>query len=141
MRKFILSILILVAMVGTMSAQRVWAYGLDLTQEGDVCAFSFISTNDATEANLVFSDATTDAVLGKVAIDNVIKGENIVELALKDIPYTGVMNWAVELKGEAIEEMYEVTDDAVDAFHFYLSQGVAINNNPAPAFLSATNNS
>ena len=132
MRKIILSFLVLVAMVGTMSAQRVWAYGLNMTQEADVYAFSFISTNDATEANLVFSDATTDAVLGKVAIDKVIKGENTVELALNDIPYTGVMNWAVELKGEAIEEFVDLTDGDVidDKFYFYLPQGVAVNNNP-----------
>lgn len=130
MRKFILSILTLVAMVGTMSAQRVWAYGLGMTQADGTVTFSFISTAAATSANLVFTDVETGAELGKVAIDQVVKGENVVSLSEADIPCSGVMNWSVELSGEAIEEMYEVTDDAVDAFHFYLSQGVAINNNP-----------
>lgn len=129
MRKIILSFLVLVAMVGTMSAQRVWAYGLNMESTEDAYTFSFTATNDATGANLVFVD-TTGVEQGKVALEGVVLGKNTFTLTVDQIPGSGLLNWAVELSGEAIEEMYEVTDDAVDAFHFYLSQGVAINNNP-----------
>lgn len=130
MRKIILSFLVLVAMVGTMSAQRVWAYGLGMSQADGTVTFSFTSTAAATSATLVFTDVETGAELGKVAIDQVVKGENVVSLSEADIPCSGVMNWSVELSGEAIAEMYEVTHDSVDVYHFYLSHGVAINNTP-----------
>ena len=51
MKKIILSFLALIAMVGTTSAQRVWAYGLNMESSVDTYTFSFIATNDVTGAN------------------------------------------------------------------------------------------
>lgn len=135
MKRFFSCLLALLSMIGVANAQRVWAYALQVEEmEGDhpVYNFTFIATADATSANLVFTDEDGNET-GKVAIQNVSQGENVVELSLEQIPGSGMLNWAVELSGEAIAEVTEVTDDAVDAFHFYLPQGVAINNNPESA--------
>lgn len=132
MKKIFISFLALIAMVGAINAQRVWAYGLNLEQmESDpvVCKFLFTATADATGANLVFLNADgTEA--GKVAVENVVKGVNVVELSIDKIPGQGALNWAVELSGAAITEVTEVTNDTTDAFRYYFSQGVAVNNNP-----------
>ena len=115
--------------------QRIWAYDLNLeaSSGGNPCyKFTFVSTANATAANLVFlkSDGTE---VGKVALETVIKGENIVELTLDMIPGQGKLNWGVELTAEPITKVTELTDESVDVFHFYYPQSVAINNNPESA--------
>ena len=128
MKKIFLSLFALIAIVGMVNAQRVWAYGLNLEQSGDELTFTFISTNDDTDAKLLFVDENGD-VKGEVTVNDVVEGENVVDLTLNQIPATGTLNWAVELSADAIDEVYEVTEDK-DDFYFYLSQGVATNNNP-----------
>ena len=128
MKKIFLSFLAIIAMVGMVSAQRTWAYGLNMTQEGDNYTFVFKSTTAATAANLVFTDAAGE-VAGKVALENVVAGENTKVLALADIPGEGTLNWAVELTGAAIEGVTEVTA-AEDKYYYYLAQDVAANVNP-----------
>ena len=129
MKKIILSFLALIAMVGTMSAQRVWAYGLKMESSVDTYTFSFVATNDVTSANLVFVSAN-GAEQGKVALEGVVAGENTFTLTADQIPGSGRLNWAVELSGAAIEEFVDLTADAADKYYFYLPQGVAVNNNP-----------
>lgn len=135
MKRIFISFLAVIAMVGMANAQRVWAYNLDLEESVgrlSMCKFTFVATANATTANLVFFNA--DGVeVGKVAVENVVKGENVVELNLDAIPGQGALNWAVELAAEPIAEITELTDESVDVFHFYLSQGVAINNSPESA--------
>ena len=128
MKKIFLSFLAIIAMVGMVSAQRTWAYGLNMTQDGDNYTFVFKSTTAATSANLVFTDAAGE-VAGKVALENVVAGENTKVLALADIPGEGTLNWAVELTGAAIEGVTEVTA-AEDKYYYYLAQDVAANVNP-----------
>lgn len=129
MKKIILSFLALIAVVGTMSAQRVWAYGLKMESSVDTYTFSFVATNDVTSANLVFVNAN-GAELGKVALEGVVAGVNTFTLTADQIPGSGRLNWAVELSGAAIEEFVDLTADAADKYYFYLPQGVAVNNNP-----------
>ena len=128
MKKIFLSFLAIIAMVGMVSAQRTWAYGLNMTQEGDNYTFVFKSTTAATAANLVFTDAAGE-VAGKVALENVVAGENTKVLALADIPGEGTLNWAVELTGAAIEEVTQLTDDSKYG-GFWFAYGVGVNNNP-----------
>lgn len=129
MKKIILSFLALIAMVGTMSAQRVWAYGLKMESSVDTYTFSFVATNDVTSANLVFVNAN-GVEQGKVALEGVVAGKNTFTLTVDQIPGSGLLNWAVELSGAAIEEFVDLTADAADKYYFYLPQGVAVNNNP-----------
>ena len=133
MKKIFLSFLAIIAMVGMVSAQRTWAYGLNMTQEGDNYTFVFKSTTAATAANLVFTDAAGE-VAGKVALENVVAGENTKVLALADIPGEGTLNWAVELTGAAIEGVVELTADAAAKYFYYLLQGVAVNVNPESSY-------
>lgn len=143
----LLAALVMTAAAGlnTISAQRVWAYDLDLSQEEKSYVFEFTAVADATEANLVFTDEEGKEV-GKVAINDVKKGENKITLTEDQIPGTDVtLTWGIELKGAAIEEMVQVTNDTTDIFRFYLPQDVvAINNTESVDFgiflvLQATN--
>lgn len=127
MKKIFLSLVALVATVGMLNAQRTWAYGLDLEANDGSYKFVFTASTDATAANLVFLNADgTEA--GKVAV-SVVKGENAVELTAAQIPGTGVLNWAVELTGAAID-VATVLTDASDKYYYYLPQDVEVNNNP-----------
>ena len=133
MKKFFLSFVALVAMVGMLNAQRTWAYDLDLVlKDGgpNAYTFTFTASTDVVSANLVFLKADgTEA--GKVALSNVVKGENSVELTAAQIPGTGELTWAVELTGAAIEAMAEVTDaSTTEIYNYYLPQDVAVDNNP-----------
>lgn len=124
MKKILLSFLALVAMVGMVNAQRTWAYGLNMSQEGDNYTFVFKSTTAATAANLVFTDAAGE-LAGKVALENVVAGENTKVLALADIPGEGTLNWAVELTGSAIAEVSVISSSN----KIYFPQGVVANVN------------
>ena len=129
MKKFFLSFVALVAMVGMLNAQRTWAYGLDLEANDAAYKFVFTASTDVVSANLVFLKADgTEA--GKVALSNVVKGENTVELTAAQIPGTGELNWAVELTGAAIDAMVELTDANAGIYNYYLPQDVAVDNNP-----------
>ena len=128
----LLAALVITAAAGfnTISAQRVWAYDLDLSQEEKSYVFEFTAVADATEANLVFTDEEGKEV-GKVAINDVKKGENKITLTEDQIPGTDVtLTWGIELKGAAIEEMVQVTNDTTDIFRFYLPQDIVAINNP-----------
>ena len=127
MKKIFLSLVALVATVGMLNAQRTWAYDLNLEANDGSYKFVFTASTDATAANLVFLNADgTEA--GKVAV-SVVKGENAVELTAAQIPGTGVLNWAVELTGAAID-VATVLTDASDKYYYYLPQDVEVNNNP-----------
>lgn len=132
MKKFFLSFVALVAMVGMLNVQRTWAYDLDLVvKDGgpNAYTFTFTASTDVVSANLVFLKADgTEA--GKVALSNVVKGENSVELTAAQIPGTGELNWAVELTGAAIDAMVELTDANAGIYNYYLPQDVAVDNNP-----------
>lgn len=123
-------VMTMAAGINTISAQRVWAYNLDLSQEEKSYVFEFTAVADATEANLVFTDEEGKEV-GKVAINDVKKGENKITLTEDQIPGTDVtLTWGIELKGAAIEEMVQVTNDTTDIFRFYLPQDIVAINNP-----------
>lgn len=128
----LLAALVMTAAAGlnTISAQRVWAYELSLSQENASYTFTFKAVADATEANLVFTAADGTEV-GKVAVKDVKQGANTVTLTEDQIPGKDVtLNWAVELKGAAIEALTEVTNAETDVYKFYLPQDVVAINNP-----------
>lgn len=122
--------MIMAAGFNTINAQRVWAYGLTLSQEGTSYHFAFTAVADATEANLVFTTADGTEV-GKVLIKDVKQGANTFILTEEEIPGKDViLHWSVELKGAAIEALTEITDVDKGIYNFYLPQGVAVDNNP-----------
>lgn len=128
MKKIFISFLALVAIVGVANAQRTWAYDLNSTQEGDAYTFEFKATTAATTANLVLVDVDGNEV-AKLPLENVVAGANSVTLELAKL-HKDAVNWAVELTGEAIAEMKELTTEENTDFHFWLPQGVAVDNSP-----------
>lgn len=128
MKKIFISFLALVAIVGVANAQRTWAYDLNSTQEGDAYTFEFKATTAATTANLVLVDVNGNEV-AKLPLENVVAGANSVTLELAKL-HKDAVNWAVELKGEAIAELVEVTDVNRGIYDFYLPQDVTVDNNP-----------
>lgn len=128
MKRIFISFLAVIAMVGVANAQRTWAYDLNSTQVGDAYTFEFKATTAATTANLVLVDVNGNAV-AKLPLENVVAGANSVTLELAKL-HKDAVNWAVELTGEAIAELTEVTDVNRGIYNFYLPQDVAVDNNP-----------
>ena len=128
MKKLLLSLLALVAMIGTISAQRAWAYDLGLGYASDTYTFSFKATT-AANATLIFTDAEGTELATHDA-GAVVAGANTVSLPKAQLPEGDAIYWAVKLTGEAIADLVEVTDASKDIYNFYLPQGVAVDNNP-----------
>ena len=131
MKRIFISFLALAALVGAANAQRTWAYDLNLSKEGDAYTFEFKATTAATAANLVLVDVNGNEV-AKLPLENVVAGANTVTLELAEL-HKDAVNWAIELKGEAIASFVEVTDASKGIYNFYLPQGVAVDNNPESA--------
>ena len=131
MKRIFISFLALAALVGAANAQRTWAYDLNLSKEGDAYTFEFKATTAATTANLVLVDVDGNEV-AKLPLENVVAGANTVTLELAEL-HKDAVNWAIELTGDAITEMVEVTDASKGIYNFYLPQGVAVDNNPESA--------
>ena len=131
MKRIFISFLALAALVGAANAQRTWAYDLNLSKEGDAYTFEFKATTAATTANLVLVDVDGNEV-AKLPLENVVAGANTVTLELAEL-HKDAVNWAIELKGEAIASFVEVTDASKGIYNFYLPQGVAVDNNPESA--------
>ena len=128
MKKIFLSLFALIAMVGMVNAQRVWAYGLKMSVVEETYTFEFSATTAATSANLVFLNADGSEA-GKVALQNVVAGANTVTLTPAEIPGEGTLNWAVELAAGAITEVTKLTDDS-KYNGFWFAYGVGVNTNP-----------
>ena len=128
MKKLLFSLLALVAMIGTISAQRAWAYDLGLGYASDTYTFSFKATT-AANATLIFTDAEgTELAIHDAGA--VVAGANTVSLPKAQLPEGDAIYWAVKLTGEAIADLVEVTDASKGIYNFYLPQGVAVDNNP-----------
>ena len=131
MKRIFISFLALAALVGAANAQRTWAYDLNLSKEGDAYTFEFKATTAATTANLVLVDVDGNEV-AKLPLENVVAGANSVTLELAKL-HKDAVNWAVELKGEAIvagETLAEVTDQSRGIYDFYNMKDVLVDNNP-----------
>ena len=126
MKKIILFLFALLAMVSSTNAQRAWAYGLGLSSEGDAYTFTFKATTTA-DATLVLYQEGVE--VGTVALGAARAGNNTFTMTKDMLPGEGELNWAVRLIGEAIAEAVEVTSDE-DKYYYYLAQDIATNTNP-----------
>ena len=127
MKKNILFLFALLAMVSSTNAQRAWAYGLGLSSEGDAYTFTFKATT-AAEATLVLYQE--GAEVGTVALGDAVAGDNSFTLTKDQINQVGVYNWGVKLDGEEIALAELVTSVGT----FYMPFGLGINNNPESKF-------
>ena len=115
------------------ASPRAWAYDLRLDADTDPAnyIFTFTATSAGT-ATIFFTDeegtsvAPTQEVVGTVAA-----GETKTVTIAKSA-FTGDKDiyWSVELAGEAIAKMAELTDPTEGIYNFYVPQGVAVDNSP-----------
>lgn len=110
-------------------ACRIWAYDLNLSNEGNAYTFEFKSTTYAIAAYLIFLDEE-EKEISRYALNRVEKGLNTFTLDIHDIVQTdNVIRWAVELHSEPIQDIVEITSNE-DKYYYYLAQDVAVNTNP-----------
>ena len=115
--------------VDTSFVKGIFAYDLNSTESGDGgYTFTFKSNSDAREAYLVFTDNATGEETGRVALENVVEGQNTVTLTKDQLPGDNgqVMNWAVNVVGDAITRFTRLND--VNAT--YTRATVAIDRSP-----------
>ena len=137
MKKILLSFVALFAMVSMATAQRAWAYDLELTPSVDSYTFAFKAVT-AGDATLVFYKEGAEA--GTLNLGSVSAGDNTVtktsEELLGAIQQSGDFTWGVKMTGGAIAEMKELTKDSETDFHFWMPTGVAVDNNPESPYFS-----
>ncbi len=118
--------------VDTSFVKGIYAYDLTSTEASDgAYTFTFKANSDAREAYLVFTDKTTGEEVGRVALENVVEGENTVTLSKDQLPGDNgqVMNWAVNVKGDAITRIVRLNDHYAN----YTRAAVAIDRSPESA--------
>ena len=115
--------------VDTSLVKGIFAYDLNSSKNEDKSyTFTFNANSDAREAYLVFTDNTTGEEVGRVALENVVEGENTVTLTKDQLPGDNgqVMNWAVNVKGDAITRITRLNDN----YATYTRAMVAIDRSP-----------
>ena len=131
MKKLTLFLLAMFAMVQMASAQRAWAYDLELTPSVDSYTFAFKAVT-AGDATLVFYKEGVEA--GTLNLGSVSAGANTVtktsEELLSAIGKAGDFTWGVKMTGGAIAAVAEVTDQSRGIYDFYNMMGVTVDNDP-----------
>ncbi len=131
MKKLLLSLIALFAMISMATAQRAWAYDLGLTSSGDSYTFTFKAVT-AGDATLVFYKEGVEA--GTLNLGSVSAGANTVtktsEELLSAIGKAGDFTWGVKMTGGAIAAVAEVTDQSRGIYDFYNMMGVTVDNDP-----------
>lgn len=102
-----------------------YAYALAVATEGATSTFSFKSTAEAQEANIVFKKVADGEVAATLPVGAVKEGDNSVAIANADIP-EGELNWEVEVVNKAVAQPTLISK--VDGFA--KSRGIAIDNSP-----------
>ena len=112
-------------------APRAWAYDLKKGEDGANYTFTFKTTSAGT-ATLIFKDKDGNiqdfgahtATATEAGAQTITIAKTVFDDATKDI------YWEVELAGEAIAKMAELTDPALEIYDFYSTLGVVVDNNP-----------
>ncbi|MBR5854747.1 MAG: hypothetical protein IKY87_03605 [Paludibacteraceae bacterium] len=112
---------------------RAWAYDLRLDADTDPANYIFtFKTTSAGTATLIFKDedgniqnfGTHTATATTAEEKTITIAKTVFAAATKDI------YWEVELAGEAIAKMAEITNPARNIYDFYNMMGVVVDNDP-----------
>ena len=112
---------------------RAWAYDLRLDADTDPTNYIFtFKTTSAGTATLIFKDedgniqnfGTHTATATEAGEQTITIAKTVFDAATKDI------YWEVELAGDAIAKMAEITDPARNIYDFYNMMGVVVDNDP-----------
>ena len=115
--------------VDTSFVKGIFAYDLNSAEaDNDGYTFSFKSNSDAREAYLIFTDNTSGEEVGRVALENVVEGQNEITLTKDQLPGDDgqVMNWAVNVVGDAITRITRLNGHYAD----YTRATMAIDRSP-----------
>jgi len=108
----------------------IFAYGLSSSANADgTYTFQFTANYNSTNAALVFYDSDSQNEIGRVAIDNVVEGQqNTLTLSQSEIPGNigQVLNWGVYLKAKNIGEITKLNAD--NEIYNYTRIGIAVDN-------------
>lgn len=118
--------------VDTSFVKGIFAYDLSSTLEADGSyTFHFKTNADAQVANIIFTDSASGEEIGRVALNNVIEGDNSFMLSKDDLPGSNgqVMNWAINVVGEPITRITRLNDN----YASYTRAAVAIDRSPESA--------
>ncbi len=116
---------------------RVFAYGLNVVDNGNSYTFSFTPNATAKSGRIIVYNGETKVQVKEFAIDAPItKGvKKEVTISKWNLPKLAGMTWAVELTGEKVESLAVLNNTGdTDTYRFYRPQGVAIDNNPESDF-------
>lgn len=110
---------------------RAWAYDLRKGEDGENYTFTFKTTSAGT-ATLIFKDKDgTPLDFGAHTATAIAAEEKTITIAKSTFEdATKDIYWSVELAGEAITKMAEITDPALEIYDFYSTLGVVVDNNP-----------
>ncbi|MBR1935566.1 MAG: N-acetylmuramoyl-L-alanine amidase [Muribaculaceae bacterium] len=99
----------------TSAPRGIFAYGLDLTDNGnDTYTFTFTPNVKPQAARLVFYDSNGNQVGNGLTLTNVTSGENVFTFNKSQLPGSmadGNMTWGVELEGEPITAFTKLNTD------------------------------
>ena len=129
MKKLLLSLIALFAMISMATAQRAWAYDLDLTSSGDSYTFTFKAVT-AGDATLVFYKDGVEA--GTLNLGSVIAGDNTLtktsEALLETIQQSGDFTWGVKMSAGAIAAGTELKQ--LNSTLYYNMMGIVADVDP-----------
>ena len=117
---------------GDETVKGIFAYDLNRTADDNGnYVFSFKCNSDATQANLVFTDSLSGQEVGRVALNDIVTGQNTVTIAPENLPGTDgqVLSWAVNVVGEPITTIQRVNS----TYATYTRATVAIDRSPESA--------
>ena len=115
--------------VDTSFVKGIYAYNLTSTEAADGSyTFTFDVNSDAREAFLIFTDNTTGEEVSRIALENIAEGGNTVTMSKDQLPGDDgqVMNWAVNVKGDAITRIARLNDHYAN----YTRATMAIDRSP-----------
>ncbi len=116
--------------------KRIYAYNLrDTKNDDDSYTFTFTANSDAQAGEIIFTDATSGATIGSVALSEVKEGSNTITITQNDLPGTdeATMNWAVKLTGKSVTAVSKLNSD--DAIYNYTRACVTVDDSPESDYL------
>lgn len=108
---------------------RAWAYDLRMVEDGDNYKFTFKATSAGTATLLFTNKAGTSVAPNSYAVGSVEAGEKSVTIAKSEFGGTEDIYWSLQMDGDAIENMIEITDVSKGIYDIVAPQGIAVDNN------------
>ena len=108
---------------------RAWAYDMKLGEDSDNYTFTFKATT-AGQATITFKDKDGNALEKPTSQSmSAVKGENTFTIAKTAFADGIDAFWSIEMNGEEVPVIAEITDQTHGIYDFYNMMGVVVDNN------------